>query len=54
MVDNARVLALAGAAEHIAAGAPLYHPGLRDATLLTVTIPTVVTNVPCVKRAQSS
>ncbi len=33
---NARVMALAGAAEHIAAGAPLYHPGMRDASMLTV------------------
>ena len=37
--DNARVMALAGAAEHIAAGAPLYHPGMRDATMLTVRCP---------------
>ena len=36
MSDNARVMALAGAAEHIAAGAPLYHPGMRDASMLTV------------------
>ena len=42
VVDNARVLALAGAAEHIAAGAPLYHPGMRDATMLTVN-PSIVT-----------
>ena len=39
MLDNARVMALAGAAEHIAAGAPLYHPGMRDATMLTVRFP---------------
>ncbi len=37
--DNARVMALAGAAEHIAAGAPLYHPGMRDASMLTVRAP---------------
>ena len=38
VADNVRVLALAGAAEHVAAGAPLFHPGLRDDALLTVSI----------------